>query len=121
MAAAVAWIVDETSSRKRTGELRIELASERVTARDLIRRRVEAAVARFQQAIGDRYEGLVRPDAKSRRIDLAKQQQVALDAFGRNGFLLFVGERQIDDLDEEIVITPELPVRFVRLVPLVGG
>jgi hypothetical protein len=121
MAAAVAWIVDETSSRKRTGELRLELVSERITARELIRRRVEVEVARFRQVVADRYQGLVRPDPKSRRIDLAKQQQVALEAFGRNGFLLFAGDRQITDLDEEIVITPELPVRFVKLVPLVGG
>jgi hypothetical protein len=29
--------------------------------------------------------------------------------------------RQVVDLEEEIAVTADLPVRFVKLVPLVGG
>ena len=32
-----------------------------------------------------------------------------------------VDDRQVDDLDQEIVLTPDTDVRFLKLVPLVGG
>ena len=38
-----------------------------------------------------------------------------------NGFFLLVDDRQIEDLDEEVVVTVESTISFVKLVPLVGG
>jgi hypothetical protein len=34
---------------------------------------------------------------------------------------VIVGDRQVDDLDEELELTPETEIRFLRLTPLVGG
>ena len=34
---------------------------------------------------------------------------------------MFVGDRQIDDLDERLILAETDVVSFVRLVPLVGG
>jgi hypothetical protein len=42
-------------------------------------------------------------------------------AFGRNGFLVFVGDRQVEDLDQELTLAEADVVSFVRLVPLAGG
>jgi hypothetical protein len=39
----------------------------------------------------------------------------------RNGFFVFVGDRQVDDLDEVLTLAGTDVVSFVRLVPLVGG
>ena len=36
-------------------------------------------------------------------------------------FFVLVDDRQLDGLDDEIAVRPETEVRFVKLVPLVGG
>ena len=78
------------------------------------------------------HDGLVEPsDAektlngfklrKRRKIDWEEQFARALDAFGRNGFFILVGDRQAERLDEELVVSGDTEVSFVKLVPLVGG
>ena len=56
-----------------------------------------------------------------RRIDWEAQYERALAAFARNGFFVLVGDRQVEDLDEEIELKVHTEVSFVKLVPLVGG
>jgi hypothetical protein len=46
---------------------------------------------------------------------------LAKRAFYTNGFILLVDDRQVDELDDEIVIRPDTTVTFLKLVPLVGG
>ncbi|GAA3314483.1 hypothetical protein [Nonomuraea dietziae] len=57
----------------------------------------------------------------ARKLDWEKQADAAETAFARNGFLLLVGDRQIEDLDTEIDLIADPVVSFVRLIPLVGG
>jgi hypothetical protein len=59
--------------------------------------------------------------SRPRRLDWEKQAATALEAFERNGYFVFVDERQVDNLDEELTIADTGVVSFVRLVPLVGG
>ncbi|MGW4963651.1 hypothetical protein ACWEPL_41085 [Nonomuraea sp. NPDC004186] len=54
----------------------------------------------------------------ARRLDWEKQADAA---FARNGFLLLVGDRQIEDLGTGIDLTVDPVVSFVKLVTLVGG
>ncbi|MEU0402573.1 hypothetical protein ABZ318_20505 [Streptomyces sp. NPDC006197] len=89
--------VDETTTGGRTAGPRLPVAEERLTLRELIRRRVEHEEA---------------GDAAFTR---------AVEAFGRNGFLVLVGDRQVEELDETVTVGPETEVVFLRLVPLVGG
>jgi hypothetical protein len=49
------------------------------------------------------------------------QAEVACAAFAGNGFVMIVGERQVEDLDEVIDLRWTPSVAFIRLVPLVGG
>jgi hypothetical protein len=126
-------IVDETSSGKflREGELR--LVSERVTARQVVELRVRGEVARFNEDDGaDIFRGLVQPTdteqqlngfklKKRRRLDAEAQVASAFRAFESNGFLMLIGDHQIESLDEKIVVTPGTQVSFIKLVPLVGG
>ncbi|NHO85139.1 hypothetical protein HA073_29415 [Micromonospora sp. CMU55-4] len=58
---------------------------------------------------------------RGRRLDWERQADAACAAFARNGFVLLVGDRQVEDLDEEIDLLADPEVAFVRLVPLVGG
>lgn len=128
-------IADETASGAVIRELSLELFQLSITARDLIELRVRDEVARFnRQHSLEVFSGLVQPtDAeatlngyeyrlRSRQpIDADKQCEKALKAFEANGFLLLVGDRQIESLDEPIQIDRDLRVSFVKLVPLVGG
>jgi hypothetical protein len=93
---------------------------------------VREEVARFNAAAGDVFRGLVQPTdteatmngyrlRERRRLDWERQADLACTAFERNGFVLFVGERQVESLDDVIDLTVDPEVSFVRLVPLVGG
>jgi hypothetical protein len=105
---------------------------ERTTLRDLIRTRVREEVASYNLAPGGHFNGFVRPvDAEEtlngyrlaapRRLDWEEQARVAEEAFARNGFFVIVGERQVDDLDQELDLNADTQIKFLRLTPLVGG
>ncbi|MGV9450684.1 hypothetical protein [Streptomyces sp. NPDC003635] len=85
--------VDETTTGERATGPRLEVAEERLTVRELIRRRT-------------------RREADRER---------ALRAFAGNGLLVLVGDRRLLDLDEEVELTADTEVTFLRLIPLVGG
>jgi hypothetical protein len=104
----------------------------RTTLRDLIRTRVREEVARYNAAPTECFNGLVQPDGaeaalngyrltRPRRLDWDKQARVAEEAFMRNAFFVLVGNRQVDDLDEELDLTADTEIRFLKLTPLVGG
>jgi hypothetical protein len=123
---------DESATGRRLAEFDLPGLPRRISARELVRLRVREEVARYNADPTSRFTGLVRPvDAEvelngsrmgaTRRIDWEQQAGIAERAFQRNGFLLLVGERQIDDLSETIDLTVDPVVSFVKLVPLVGG
>ena len=60
MATAVT-VCDATSSGERVRTFELELASERISARELIRRRVEHEVTEYNQALPGYFQGLVQP------------------------------------------------------------
>ncbi len=106
--------------------------TEHVTVRDLIQARVYQEVQDYNTHQPDYFRGLVQPtDAErtlngfkireGRRIDWEEQFERAVGAFYRNGFILLVDDRQVEDLDETIEIQPDTTVTFLKLVPLVGG
>ncbi len=125
--------VDETTSGDRGAAFGLEIAEERLTVRELIRRRVFQEVAEFNARTEPHiFQGLVQPqDAERvlngyalrtpRRIDPEVQAERALAAFEGNGFLVLVGDRQVTDLDEETELPLGVEVTFLKLVPLVGG
>jgi len=119
----------------------IEMPSESMTVRELIRERVYQEVddynlAARQQAESPRYYGLVEPEAceqklnaspsgrptkRPRQLDWKKQLQVAIDAYEHNRFLVLVGDEQTTSLEQTIELTPSTEVVFLKLVMLVGG
>ena len=133
MADSALTLVDETTSGEVLREFTLRLASERVSAREVIERRVRHEVDTFNRRKSrEVFEGLVQPNDTEKRlngyrlksprmIDADEQVQKALEAFASNGFFMLVGDRQVESLDEEIVITPDTRVSFMQLVPLVGG
>lgn len=129
---AVLKIWDETPGHGRRAAAELTLASERVTAVELIRRRVEAEVEVYNVKAGEVFQGLIQPTdserilngfklKKRRKLDPENQVKVALEAFANNTFILLFDDRQIEDPDEYVVITPDSAATFLKLVPLVGG
>jgi len=123
---------DETIAGQNIAEHPLELLSERLTVRELIRSRVYQEVQDYNSRRPDSFNGLVRPTdaeqalngyklAPGRTIDWQQQFSKASDAFTHNGFFILVDDRQPESLDEELVLTPQTRVSFVKLVPLVGG
>jgi len=128
-------IRDETASGAVTNELTLDVLTEAITVRELIRSRVYQEVQDFnvrqRQGAVD-FKGLLTPsDAEKtlngvrlrtrREIDWKDQYEKACEAFERNGFFVLVDDRQAESLDEELMLRHDTAVSFVRLVPLVGG
>jgi len=125
-------LADTTASGMETARLLLDDVPSPIRLRELICHRVREEVARYNAHPVQRFNGLVQPtDAERtlngymlrapRALDWRAQADAALRAFGRNGFFVFVGERQIEDLDEELTLAEADVVSFVRLVPLAGG
>lgn len=127
-------VCDETTAGEKTNAMSLDFLTERITVRELIRSRVYQEVKDYNvRAQQDTFfRGLVQPNdtehelngfrlRKPRHIDWKEQFDVALESFKRNGFLILIDKKQAEDLDDEIEITSDTEVSFVRLVPLVGG
>jgi hypothetical protein len=130
--AATVTIFDETTSGERTSSLTLEFLTARVTARELIRRRVYEEVQEYNLSTPEYFRGLVQPTnaeqvlngyklRERHRINWEEQYDRAVEAFERNGFFMLVDDRQVESLDEEIELKVGTEVSFVKLVPLVGG
>lgn len=135
--AVTLTIRDETACGDVCHELPLEFPSERLTVRVLIRERVYQEVQDFNRKRDEQvFRGLVQPpDAERvvkgkrteyrlnqhREIQWHEQFERAIDAFGRNGFLVLIDDKQAEDLDQEFVIDHGTQVSFVKLTLLVGG
>jgi hypothetical protein len=108
----------------------LRLASERITLRELIKRRIDEEVADLNAGRDD-VRPLVMPTEQERRlnkakpsrqrIDAGKQLAAAVEAFERTRIVVIVDGKQMTELDRPITVSPDTEVRFLKLVPLVGG
>lgn len=124
---------ESTSSLVADMEFALEIPSERLTVRELIRARVHQEVCDYNLKKSEYYTGLVQPleaeatlsgarmPRNKREIDPEAQTERAIEAFHRNGVLVLVDDRQVEDIDAEIEITPDTTLTFLKLIPLVGG
>jgi len=131
--AVTITVSDQSTAGGSKDACTLEVPSERITARELIRSRVYQEVKdhNLKQNLS-RFHGLVQPtDAEKelngfrmrrpRQVDWKKQFDAALDAFEKNAFLILVSDRQVESLDETIELTSDSQIAFLKLVPLVGG
>lgn len=133
-------MIDEATSGPATAAGTLAVPETHLTAREIIRCRVfhevEAHNAVLASGASVSFHGLVRPSdtevrlnaplrgggSGSRRlIDAETQVQVAVRAFERNGFLMFVRDRQVEDLDEVVELGQDTEVSFLKLIAPVGG
>jgi len=104
-----------------------------VSAREIVRARVEAEVARHNNA--EVSPGFVRwatpagPERalngargeRRRPLDLERQVEVAFEALRRRRVILMFNGVQVEDIDAPLPMAPVSEARFLRLVPLAGG
>ena len=123
-------IVDQTPGVHPPITRVLRLASERTTLRKLLAQRIEEEVVALN-AGSDAMQPLVVPTERERSlndrshkpriIDRGRQLAAAIEAFERTRILVVVNDRQVLDLDQPLIVTSDTEVRFVKLVPLVGG
>ncbi len=129
---ATITLYDETTLGEKLPGLTLVLPTQRITARELIRQRIAAEVDNYNQNRAEPFQGLVQPSDSERllngyklwtdrKIDREQQFQLAIAAFGSNGFILLVNDFQVEDLDIELELDGDSMVSFLKLIPLVGG
>lgn len=101
---------------------------ERITVRELIRSRVYQEVEDYnrskQQTPYKAWAAQTErpaPQARSSSVDWKAEYGRACEAFERKRVFVLVGDRQAATLDEEIDVSRDIEVTFVRLVLLAGG
>lgn len=125
-------IRDENFAGKVLQEVLVGFSTETVTIKEIIEARVRAEVETYNRKMPDYFNGLVEPsDAektlngyklRSRKlIDAEKQVYVALDAFQKNGFFVLVDNQQCTSLEQQVILTSDTQIGFLKLTPLVGG
>jgi hypothetical protein len=125
-------IRDESTSGETLHEFSLDVLTERLTVRELIRSRVYQEVKDFNARQPEAFPGLIQPTGaerilngcrprKKRQINWKSQYERALAAFRAGQVLILVDDQQMRSLDEEIVVTPKSRVSFLRLTLLVGG
>lgn len=122
---------DETARGEVIAEAVLRFPAERISVRELIETRVEQEIERYHASTSSSFNGLIQPTEAEQllngprtdrlKLDAEKQKKTAIEAFGSNGFFLFLNDRQLTELDQSILITPNSQVSFLRLIPLVGG
>jgi len=132
MATSTVMVYDEKPSGERSEGIKLEFMTARITARELIRKRVFEEVRDYNMKEPGVFRGLVEPTGaerilngyklkERRKIDWEEQARKAEEAFERNGFFMLVDDRQIEGLDDPVDLAIGTTVSFVKLTPLVGG
>lgn len=135
--AITLMIRDETASGDFVNQIPLEVPSERLTVRELIRERVYQEVQDFNRTQGQRsFRGLVQPtDAERilngnraeyqlkqwREINWKEQFDRAIEAFEQNAFFIIINDRQAESLDQEFTVNSQTEISFLKLTMLVGG
>ncbi len=132
MLAVTVMVIDETTAGGPTAPFPLRLVSRTMSARVLISERVRQEVEMHNEELPETFHGLVQPEGAEailggfrmrtkRLINAERQVEKAVRAFEQNGFVLLVDDRQVESLDETVVLSEDSLVTFLRLVPLVGG
>ena len=128
-------VMDETTAKPQPQLMHtLDFDNETVTVRELLRRRVYEDCTEYNAQQGEAFRGLVTPDpiedtlnakrtGKAPRVRWETQFDKAQEAFEAGGFVVLVGDEQVDDLDEQVTLKlgQPLEVTFIKLIPLVGG
>lgn len=124
---------DTTLTGDILNQIKIAVKNERTTVKDLIAARVEAEVKVYNDKLPEYFNGLIQPTNaektlngfklrnRKQTIDVEKQVLIAWDAFQKNGYFILIDEEQVEDLEQEVLVSKTTEISFVKLTQLVGG
>ncbi len=126
-------IKDQNFAGKILDEILIQIEQEKITVAELIRLRVEQEVAKYNTCVEKESQGFenakenalnaqtnARP-LNRKLVDPEQEVYRTLEAFQQNQLFIMVDDRQIENLEDEIMLNQHTDVSFVQLTPLVGG
>lgn len=123
---------DDTLSGQTLDEFELQFSNDKIDVRELIRSRVYQEVSEYNAGTGTHFRGLVQPQdsqtdgqrfrmKERRQIDWREQFERALDSFQVGRVIILVNDKQVESLDQQLDLTEDATVSFLKLVPLVGG
>lgn len=121
-------VCDEEMSGKVLDEFAIEMLTERIDVRELIRSRVYQQVKddnlnqlkMLPGADASEHEQLLNPKTR-KTIAWEPLFEKAVQAYEEGRILILVDDHQTESLDQKIEVRQGTVVTFMRLIPLVGG
>jgi len=127
---ALLRLIDETLGAAPIEVGTLRLASERVTLREVIRRRLEDEERRLMakksvlpfrgtQKLGAKE--LILNQARSSDLKIAKELEKICRAIEGQKLIVLFNDQQLSDPNAEIAVTGEESMTFLQLVPLKGG
>ena len=120
----------------------VNLSIDKLTLKDIIIAKVEATVhsinkdssvvkskhhfssdeeKRLNQQLLENKNKELQKRIESLKLDAEKETYIALEAFQNNMFFIIIDEKQYSDLDEQVFITEQSQVKFIKLTQLKGG
>ncbi len=127
---ALLRLIDETPGTTPVEVGTLRLASERVTVREVIRRRLEAEE---KQKISKRsflsFRGMEKLAAKESVLNQTRPMDWKIDkelenicrAIEQQRLIVLFNDQQLSDPDAEVAVTGAESMTFLQLVPLKGG
>lgn len=123
---------DEEMTGRSLCEFSINILTETITVRELLRSRVYQQIKDHNLRRLGAFQGIVKPGeteemlndkrfSKLRDVDWKPYFERAVEAYQRNQILVLVSDQQTESLEEQVEIKPGTEVVFMRLTPLVGG
>ena len=123
---------DENAFGNIYNELKLSFDQLEVSVKDIICERIFQEVEKYNQKALNYEHALVKPQEdevrlnqpkgkKRKQVDPQKQLDIALKAFSSNGFFMLVDDKQVENLDDVVIIKTDTIVSFIKLTPLVGG
>ena len=134
-------IVEKIVGQTQRQAFTLRLASERISARDIVAKHVRDEIDRLNDLarrrhaehdrvasflVGDHSNELERKLNKPNRkgpktLEPTEEVKAALDAIEARQVIVLFDDLEIEDLDADLTVTDQSKVTFLRLVPLVGG
>ena len=134
-------IVEEIVGHPERQSFQLKLVSERIVAREIVTSHVRAEVERqnddlirnrrdYQRVasilVGSHSHPIERAlngrtTRKPKLFDPEAEIESALAGIESNQIIMLFDDAQVEDLDQELTVTENSRVTFLRMVPLVGG
>jgi hypothetical protein len=127
-------IKEENFAGKILDEISLQIANETLTVADLIKLKVEneidcqnLKIEKNNQGYQHQTEDILNKNnssynsVKNKTLDAEAQIYRAWEAYKNNQIIVMIDNRQTEALEEEILVSPETQVSFIRLTQLVGG